>query len=128
MHLALGGGAVADVLLWGKGYQSVALLMVSTAMWIMFVIAGYNIISFLSNALFYLSVILFFWAKSAALLNRPVPPLLNLEVSEELMVKAADETRFLVNCSLSLAHDIAIGGNLRLAAQVFLSFCLLYGL
>lgn len=49
---------------------------------------------------------------------RPLPPLPNLEVSEEIVVKAADEMRVCVNHALSIAHDIAIGGNLRLFGQV----------
>ncbi|KAI3445941.1 hypothetical protein Pfo_002606 [Paulownia fortunei] len=118
VHLALGGGAVADVLLWKKWYRSVILLVTSTALWFLFERAGYNFLSFISNVLFLLAVILFFWAKSASLLNRPLPPLPNLEVSEEIVVKAADEMRVWVNYALSIAHDIAIGGNLRLFSQL----------
>ncbi|KAG8368430.1 hypothetical protein BUALT_Bualt15G0044600 [Buddleja alternifolia] len=116
VHLALGG--VADVLLWKNWCQSVVLLVCSTAVWLLFERAGYNLLSFFSNVLFLLVVILFFWAKSASLLNRPLPPLPNFEVSEETVVKAADEMRVCLNYALSLAHDIAIGGNLRLFSQL----------
>ncbi|PIN17601.1 Reticulon [Handroanthus impetiginosus] len=118
VHLALGGGAVADLLLWKNWYRSVAFLVGSTALWFLFEIAGYNILSFISNVLLLLVVILFCWAKSASLLNRPLPPLPNLEVSEETVVKAADEMRVWVNSALSIAHDISIGRNLRLFCQV----------
>ncbi|KAL8541484.1 hypothetical protein ACS0TY_002670 [Phlomoides rotata] len=118
VHLALGGGPVADVLLWKKKYQSALLLVSSTVLWLLFERVGYNLLSFISNVLFLLVIILFFWAKSAALLNRPLPPLPNLEVSEEIVVKAADEMRICVNHALSIAHDIAIGGNLRLVGQL----------
>ncbi|GFQ08656.1 reticulon-like protein b11 [Phtheirospermum japonicum] len=118
VHLALGGGAVADVFLWKKWYRSSVLLVSSTFIWFLFVRAGYNLLSFISNALFLLAVILFFWAKSASLLNRPPPPLPSLELSEEIVVKAADEMRVWVNYALSIAHDIAIGGNLRLFGQL----------
>ncbi|KAL8540396.1 hypothetical protein ACS0TY_001850 [Phlomoides rotata] len=118
VHLALGGGAVADVLLWKKLSVSVAFLVGSTALWFLFDMAGYNLISFISNVLLLLIVILFFWAKSASLLNRPLPPLPNLEVSEETVLKAADEIRVWVNHALSIAHDIAIGGNLLLFLKV----------
>ncbi|KAK6143558.1 hypothetical protein DH2020_023906 [Rehmannia glutinosa] len=97
VHLALGGGAVADVLLWKKWRRSVIFLVGSTALWFLFEIAGYNLLSFISNT-------------SAA------SP--NLEVSEETVIKAADEMRVWVNYALSIAHDIAIGGNLRLFGQV----------
>ncbi|KAL6560771.1 hypothetical protein OROGR_004330 [Orobanche gracilis] len=51
----------------------------------------------------------------------PLPPLPNLEVSEETVVKAADDTRVWVNYALSIAHDIAIVGNLRLLCQIAVS-------
>ncbi|KAL2238909.1 UNVERIFIED_CONTAM: Reticulon-like protein B11 [Sesamum indicum] len=118
VHTALGGGEVADVLLWKKWHQSLTVFVVSTALWFLFVRAGYNLISFISNVLFLLVIILFFWAKSAAILNRPLPPIPNLEVTEEIVLMAADETRVWVNYALSIAHDIAIGGNLRLFFQL----------
>ncbi|XP_075511555.1 reticulon-like protein B11 isoform X1 [Primulina tabacum] len=122
VHLALGGGAVcdavADLLLWKKWTQSVAFLVGSTALWFLFERAGYNLLSFVSNVLLLLVVILFLWAKSASLLNRPLPPLPNLEVSEETVVQAADEMRVWLNFALSIARDIAIAGNLRLFSQV----------
>lgn len=120
VHLALGGGAVADVLLWKKWCGSVSLLVGSTALWFLFEIAGYNLLSFISNVLLLLVTILFFWSKSASLLNRPLPPLPNLEISEEIAIKTADEMQVWVNYALSIAHDIAIGGNLRLFIQVAL--------
>ncbi|KAK6131919.1 hypothetical protein DH2020_006588 [Rehmannia glutinosa] len=127
VHLALGGGKVADVLLWKKWHRSVVLLVSSTFLWFLFQRAGYNLLSFISNGLFLLVVILFFWAKSALLLNRPPPPVPNLELSEEIAVKAADEMRVLVNNALSIAHGIAIGGNLRLASVLLcLSLPVLY--
>ncbi|XP_051144758.1 reticulon-like protein B11 [Andrographis paniculata] len=118
VHHALGGGAVADILLWKKWYPSAALLVGSTALWFLLEVAGYNLLSFISNVLLLLVVILFCWAKSASLLNRPLPPLPNLELSEATVAKAADEMRVQVNYALSVAHDIAIGGNLKLFTQV----------
>ncbi|KAL3843895.1 hypothetical protein ACJIZ3_001298 [Penstemon smallii] len=121
VHLALGGGAVADVLLWKRWYGSVGLLVGSTALWFLFERAGYNLLSFISNVFLSLVVILFIWAKSASLLNRPLPPIPSLEISEENVMKAADEIRIWVNHALSIAHDIAIDGNRKLFSQVAIS-------
>ncbi|KAG5514275.1 hypothetical protein RHGRI_035620 [Rhododendron griersonianum] len=60
---------VADVLLWRRWCGAVILLGSSTALWFLFEWAGYNLLSFTANVLLLLVAILFFWAKSAPLLN-----------------------------------------------------------
>ncbi|KAK9071127.1 hypothetical protein SSX86_009695 [Deinandra increscens subsp. villosa] len=112
VHDALGGGAVADALLWRKCYGGVLMLTVSTVIWLLFERAGYNFLSFVANTLLLLVVILFFWAKSASLLNRPLPPIPDLDISEESVLIAADEMRVLVNRALATLHEIAADGNL----------------
>jgi hypothetical protein len=118
VHQALGGGAVADVLLWRRWCGGVILLSSSTALWFLFERAGYNLLSFTANVLLLLVAILFFWAKSASLLNRPLPPLPDLEISEESVLRAADVARVWINHALSVAHDIAVGRNVKLFLQV----------
>ncbi|GMY38533.1 reticulon-like protein B11 [Fagus crenata] len=118
VHQALGGGSVADVVLWKKWYGGVVVLISASTLWFLFERAGYNLLSFVANVLFLLVVILFFWAKSASLLNRPLPPIPDLEISEESIVKAADAMQMLINSALSIAHDIAIGRNLKLFIKV----------
>ena len=49
---------------------------------------------------------------------RPLPPLPDLEISEDTVVMAADILRVWVNHVLSIARDIAIGRNLKLFLQV----------
>jgi FtsH-binding integral membrane protein len=61
---------VADVLLWKNWYGGVVGLVSATTLWCLFEVAGYNPLSFVANVLLLLVVILFFWAKSASLLNR----------------------------------------------------------
>ncbi|PSS02681.1 Reticulon-like protein [Actinidia chinensis var. chinensis] len=120
VHQALGGGAVADLLLWRRWHGGVILLVASTTLWFLFERAGYNMLSFTSNVMLLLVVILFFWAKSASLLNRPLPPLPDLQISEEFVLRAADVTRVWINHVLLVAHDIAVGRNLKVFLQIAL--------
>ncbi|KAL8188903.1 hypothetical protein R6Q57_029423 [Mikania cordata] len=110
---ALGGGTVADTLLWRKCYGGVMILTGSTVMWLLFERAGYNFLAFIANTLLLLVVILFFWAKSASLLNRPLPPIPDMDISEESVLIVADEMRVWVNRVLATMHEIAVDGNLR---------------
>ncbi|KAJ8763547.1 hypothetical protein K2173_002430 [Erythroxylum novogranatense] len=118
VYQALGGGSVADVLLWRRWVGSVIVLLGATGLWLLFERGGYNLLSFVANVLFLLVVVLFLWAKSASLLNRPLPPVPNLEIPEETVAKAADVIQVYANYTLSIARDIAIGRNLKLFAQV----------
>ncbi|KAF1860783.1 hypothetical protein Lal_00000196 [Lupinus albus] len=118
VHHSLGGGFVADVLLWKNWCGGVAVLVSSSALWYLFEHAGYNFLSFVANVMLLLVVILFLWAKAANLLNRPLPPLPDLEISEETIAKVADAMQIRINRALSIAHDIAIERNLLLSLQV----------
>ncbi|XP_022982758.1 reticulon-like protein B11 [Cucurbita maxima] len=120
VHQMLGGGPVADMLLWKKWCGGAVILTSTTALWYLFERADYNFLSFVANVLLLLVLILFVWAKSASLLNRPLPPLPDLEISEESVSIVADELRLWVNFALSIARDIAIGRNLKLFLQVAL--------
>ncbi|XP_078174014.1 reticulon-like protein B11 [Carex rostrata] len=118
VHRSLGGGAVADVLLWRRRNVAVAAAVGSTAVWVLFERAGYNFLSVMANAFLLLVSILFFWAKSASLLNRPLPPLPNMEVSDAFVEKAASKANVWVNRLLAIAHDIAIKRDRNLFLQV----------
>lgn len=125
IHLALGGDAVADVLLWKNWIGSLVVLVSSTIFWILFKIAGYNLLQFVANVLLLLVTILFFWAKSASILNRPLPPLPDLDVSEETFLAVAEVMCEWGNRALSIARDIAIGGDLKVLLQVVFSLWIL---
>ncbi|XP_008811211.2 reticulon-like protein B11 isoform X2 [Phoenix dactylifera] len=118
VHRALGGGAVADVLLWRRRNAGILVAAGATAVWFLFERAGYSFLSLMANAFLLVVVILFFWAKSASLLNRPLPPLPNLEVSEKFVGKAADEGRVWINRVLAVGHDVAIRRDRKVFLQV----------
>lgn len=125
VHNALGGGPVADILLWRNCYGGGAVLISSTVLWFLFEKGGYNIIAFIANNLLLLVVILFLWAKSASLLNRPLPPIPELDISEETVLIAADEMQVWVNHVFSITHDIAVDGNLKALIKVVSSLWLI---
>ncbi|KAM3298659.1 hypothetical protein ACQJBY_040248 [Aegilops geniculata] len=121
LHALLGGGAVADLLLWRRRNASAAAVAGATLVWFLFERAGYSLASVLSNALLLLVVILFFWAKSASLLNRPLPPLPNLEVSDVVVEKAVGRALVWINKVLAVAHDIAIKRDRTVFIQVIMA-------
>ncbi|KHN22541.1 Reticulon-like protein B12 [Glycine soja] len=116
LHEILGG--VADLILWRRKNLTVGILLVTLAVWVVFERSGYTLLSLVSNVLLLLIVILFLWAKSAAILNRPAPPLPQLHLSEEMANEVKTFIRTRVNDLLSVSQDIALGKDSRLFLKV----------
>jgi hypothetical protein len=70
IHEILGGGIVADVMLWRKKNVSVGIVTVTIASWMVFEAFAYTIFTLISSVLLLLLSILFLWSKSASILNR----------------------------------------------------------
>ncbi|XP_017613160.1 reticulon-like protein B12 isoform X1 [Gossypium arboreum] len=109
---------VADVMLWRRGNLTMGILLVTLAAWVVFEKSGYTLLSLVSNVLLLLIGILFLWAKSAAILNRPAPPLPELYLSEETVNEMGAFIRAQVNDILSASKDIALGKDARLFFKV----------
>lgn len=124
-HQVFGGGSVADILLWRRWSGSVLVLISSTSLWLLFKRGEYNLLSFIVNVLLLLVVILFFWAKSAFLLNRPLPPIPDLEIPDASVEKAVEIMHVLINRTLSIAREIAVGGNLQVLVQVAITMLII---
>ncbi|XP_027934597.1 reticulon-like protein B11 isoform X2 [Vigna unguiculata] len=88
IHRLLGQGLVADVVLWKNWRGAAALLVSSSTLWYLFERAG------------------------------PLPPLPDLEISEDTVARVADAVQIWMNRALTVAHDIAIERNLLLCLQV----------
>nr|KJB76889.1 hypothetical protein B456_012G111200 [Gossypium raimondii] len=116
VHEILGGGF--DVMLWRRGNLTMGILLVTLAAWVVFEKSGYTLLSLVSNVLLLLIGILFLWAKSAAILNRPAPPLPELYLSEETVNEMGAFIRAHVNDILSASKDIALGKDARLFFKV----------
>ncbi|OWM79197.1 reticulon-like protein B11 [Punica granatum] len=126
VHQALGGGSVADVFLWRRWFGGSSVLVSAKMVWLLFERNGYNPLTFVANGLLLLVLILFFWAKSASLLNRPLPALPNLEISEKSITKVTNVLLQWINYALSIAQDITVNHNLKLFAQVSCGLYALY--
>ncbi|CAK8574836.1 unnamed protein product [Lathyrus sativus] len=118
LHQILGAGQVADLILWRRKNQTVMILLVTLAAFVVFERSGYTLLSLVSSVLLLLVVILFLWAKSAAILNRPAPPLPQLHLSDEITNEMAAFIQTRVNNLFSVSHDIALGKDSRLFLKV----------
>ncbi|RZR87280.1 hypothetical protein BHM03_00014648 [Ensete ventricosum] len=106
VHEILGGGVLADVILWRRKNVTIGILLGALASRVLFEVAGHTLLSLLSKVLLLLISILFLWSRAAGILNRPRPPIPEMYLSEEMMREAAVFVRFHVNVLLSVFNDI----------------------
>ncbi|XP_043718146.1 reticulon-like protein B12 [Telopea speciosissima] len=118
VHQILGGGLVADVMLWRRKDVTLGILVVTLAAWVVFERSGYTLLSLVSSVFLLLISILFLWAKSAAILNRPPPPLPNLHISEQVVNEAAAVICSQMNNFLSTSRDISLGKDSKMFLKV----------
>ncbi|CAM6025519.1 unnamed protein product [Sphagnum balticum] len=118
VHQLLGGGQVADVLLWRQKHLSISILVGSTVIWFLLEKSQYTLVALLSNILFFTVIVLFVWANLAALLSRPGPPVHDLTLSEDVVLSTASALRVELNKVLEVVQDVARGKDFKLFLKV----------
>eukprot|EP00250_Pteridium_aquilinum_P006179 c16151_g1_i1 orf=227-967(+) len=118
LHQVLGGGTPADVILWRKKYMSAGILVGSTIGWILLEKSGFTLLTIVSNVLLLLIVGLFVWANAAAFIHKPPPRIPELHLTEDMVINFASALRVEINKALAIAHDIALGKDLKVFLKV----------
>ncbi|XP_021292402.1 reticulon-like protein B9 [Herrania umbratica] len=91
MHAILGGGKVADVLLWRERNLSASLLIGVTAIWFLFEVVEYNFVTLLCHISITTMLVIFIWCMTADYFGwtRPkIPELLSNEHAFREVVSA----------------------------------------
>ncbi|KAJ0102061.1 hypothetical protein Patl1_06725 [Pistacia atlantica] len=118
VHQFMGGGKIADILLWKRRRVSFGVIVVATVAWLIFERSGLPSLSICSDVLLLLIVVLFVRANFAAYRDKQLQTLPELVLSEEMVNNAAASFRVKINNMLYLAHDITVGKDFRLFFQV----------
>ncbi|XP_016509564.2 reticulon-like protein B9 [Nicotiana tabacum] len=109
IHTILGGGKVADILLWRDKTISAAILVGFTIIWFLFEVVEYNFVSLLCHISMILMLILFIWSTGAGLVDWAPPDLRAIMISDSTY-------RWLCrkfNSILSKFYDISSGKDFR---------------
>lgn len=119
----LGGGKVADLLLWKDKKVSATLLIGVTTIWFLFEVAEYNLVTLLCHLSITLMLIAFIWCNAAEFFQWKKPKIPELLLHESTFREAASTFHIRFNMVLSKFFDIANGKD---PALFFLMILFLY--
>uniref|UniRef100_A0A1D1ZFK5 Reticulon-like protein n=1 Tax=Anthurium amnicola TaxID=1678845 RepID=A0A1D1ZFK5_9ARAE len=114
LHALVGGGRVADVVLWRDKRVSGGILVGVTAAWLLFEVAEYNLLTLLSHVSIAGMLVAFIWTNGAALFGRAPPAIPEEMVSRGVFTEAAVALHDELSQFLSFLHRIARGEDLKL--------------
>ncbi|KAJ7959974.1 Reticulon-like protein [Quillaja saponaria] len=113
LHVVLGSGKLADVILWRIKNISASILVGATIIWFLFESLGYHLLTFVCHATFLSLTTLFFWSTLATYTDIPPPELPIFVLPKRLLVSIALSMRNDCNQALRTFRDIASGKDLK---------------
>uniref|UniRef100_A0A0A9HIJ2 Reticulon-like protein n=1 Tax=Arundo donax TaxID=35708 RepID=A0A0A9HIJ2_ARUDO len=125
IHKVLGGGKPADVFLWRNRNISVGVLGGVTAIWILFELLGYHLLTFVCHGLIFSLGVLFLWCNAASFINKSPPRIPEVIISEDLVVNIALSTRYEINRAFANLRQIALGRDIKKFLMVIAGLWLL---
>ncbi|KAL5544800.1 hypothetical protein UlMin_008584 [Ulmus minor] len=121
----LGGGKVADVLLWRERKISAALLIGMTVIWFLFEVVEYNFMTLLCHLFITTMLVFFIWSTGAEIFKWKPPQMPEVVLHESAFRDVAITFHRRFNQMFSKLLDIACGRDLPLFLLVIVSLYIL---
>ncbi|MCD7454799.1 hypothetical protein HAX54_026093 [Datura stramonium] len=109
MHAILGGGKVADILLWRDKTLTAAILIGFTVIWSLFEVMEYNFVTLLCHISMTMMLILFIWSMGAGLVDWNPPDFRAIMISDSTFRWLCGK----FNSMLVKFYEISSGKDLR---------------
>ncbi|KAM7491442.1 hypothetical protein LguiA_034363 [Lonicera macranthoides] len=113
VHKVFGGGKPADVFLWRNKKISAGVLGGATAMWVLFEVLGYHLLTLVSHGLILTLVVLFLWSNASTFIHKSPPKIPEVSIPEEPVVQFASALRAEINWAFATLREIASGRDLK---------------
>ncbi|XP_072999402.1 reticulon-like protein B5 [Typha latifolia] len=113
VHKVLGGGKPADVLLWRDKKISAGVLSGVTAIWVLFELLEYHLLTLICHGLILSLAISFLWSNASTFINKTPPRIPEVCIPEDVVVNVALSLRNDINRAFAVLREIASGRNLR---------------
>ncbi|KAH9677484.1 reticulon-like protein [Citrus sinensis] len=127
IHHVLGAGKPADIFLWRNKKISAGVLGGATAMWVLFELLEYHLITLVCHISILSLAVLFLWSNASTFINKSPPEIPVVTLPEKFVLEFASALRYEINRALAVLREIASGRDLKKFLGVC-SFFLLYSL
>ncbi|PIN11734.1 Reticulon [Handroanthus impetiginosus] len=121
MHAVLGGGKVADVVLWRDRRISASTLIGIAAIWYLFEVAGYSLVTLLCHIFITTMLIIFIWSSAAKIFNWSPPDIPNIILQDSIPKEIASNLHRKFNDLLSDFLYVASGHDPKLFLMTIIS-------
>ncbi|XP_052209669.1 reticulon-like protein B1 [Diospyros lotus] len=113
VHKVLGGGKPADVFLWRNKKISAGFLSGATAIWVLFELLEYHLLTLVCHGLIITLVVSFLWSNASTFVNKSPPRIPEVHIPEEPVLQFASALRLEINRAFKVLRDIALGRDLK---------------
>ncbi|KAG5593296.1 hypothetical protein H5410_043810 [Solanum commersonii] len=113
VHKVFGGGKPADVFLWRNKKISAGFLGGATAIWVLFEVVEYHLLTLLCHGLMIALAGLFLWSNASTFIHKSAPHIPEVHIPEKPVLEFASALRNEINRALAVLREIASGRDLK---------------
>ncbi|XP_047054641.1 reticulon-like protein B1 [Lolium rigidum] len=113
VHAVLGGGKPADLVLWRNKKISGGVLAGATAIWLLFEVMEYHLLTLLGHCLILSLATLFLWSNACTFINKSPPNIPEVTIPEDTIVNIARSLRYEINRGFFTLKEIGQGRDLK---------------
>ncbi|KAL2540207.1 Reticulon-like protein B3 [Abeliophyllum distichum] len=103
----------ADIFLWRDKKISAGVLGIATAIWVLFELLEYHLLTLVAHILIFALAILFLWSNASTFIKKAPPKIPEVIVPEDIVLGVASALRIELNSALAILRDIACGRDLK---------------
>ncbi|CAN0902880.1 Reticulon-like protein B1 [Linum grandiflorum] len=103
----------ADVLLWRNKKISGAVVGVATAIWVLFELLEYHLITLVCHLSIVALAILFLWSNASTFINKSPPQIPEVVIPEKCIHEVASALRIQFNRGVTVLRELASGRDIK---------------
>ncbi|KAI3444479.1 hypothetical protein Pfo_001144 [Paulownia fortunei] len=113
VHKVFGGAKPADIILWRNKKISAAVLGGATAVWVLFELLEYHLLTLVCHISILALSLLFLWSNATTFINKRPPHIPEVRLPEDPFLEVALALRVEINRALAVLREIASGRDLK---------------